>query len=68
MKGRTTFLIAHRLSTLHNCDVLVVIEDGQLVTTTSDVATTIEEALAAGGLDAVIDKEHAHAQAEKKPD
>jgi ATP-binding cassette subfamily B protein len=68
MKGKTTFLIAHRLSTLQSCDVLVVIEDGQLVTTTSDVATTIEEALAAGGLDGVIDKENAHAQAEEKSD
>lgn len=32
MKGRTTFIIAHRLSTLKNCDVQLVIENGRLVT------------------------------------
>ena len=35
MKGRTTFIIAHRLSTLKNCDVQLVIENGRLVTPTS---------------------------------
>jgi len=28
MKGRTTFMVAHRLSTLENCDVLLIIEEG----------------------------------------
>lgn len=31
MKDRTTFMIAHRLSTLANCDVLLEIEAGKLV-------------------------------------
>jgi ATP-binding cassette, subfamily B, bacterial len=31
MRGRTTFMIAHRLSTLEHCDVVVRIEDGRLV-------------------------------------
>jgi ATP-binding cassette subfamily B protein len=30
MEGRTTFMIAHRLSTLEHCDKLIAIEDGQL--------------------------------------
>ena len=30
-KGRTTLMIAHRLSTLENCDELLVIEDGGAV-------------------------------------
>lgn len=30
MRGRTTFMIAHRLSTLEKCDVLLTIEDGQV--------------------------------------
>lgn len=30
MKGRTTFMIAHRLSTLQNCDVLLQLEDGRI--------------------------------------
>lgn len=30
MQGRTTFMIAHRLSTLEHCDVLIAIEDGLL--------------------------------------
>ena len=31
MKGRTTFVIAHRLSTVRNADVIIVIENGQIV-------------------------------------
>ncbi len=31
MAGRTTFVIAHRLSTVHNADQIAVIEDGSLV-------------------------------------
>ena len=31
MRGRTTFIIAHRLSTLKNCDVQLVIEQGRLL-------------------------------------
>lgn len=38
MHGRTTFMIAHRLSTLENCDVRLEIEDGRLVAITSDVS------------------------------
>ncbi|MCF8721875.1 ABC transporter ATP-binding protein [Nitrospina gracilis] len=31
MKGRTTFIIAHRLSTVHNADKIVVMEKGRVV-------------------------------------
>ena len=31
MKGRTTFMIAHRLGTMENCDEVLLIEDGQIV-------------------------------------
>jgi ATP-binding cassette, subfamily B, bacterial len=31
MRGRTTFMIAHRLSTLENCDARLEIEDGRVV-------------------------------------
>jgi ATP-binding cassette, subfamily B, bacterial len=31
MKGRTTFIVAHRLATLRHCDVVYAVEDGQLV-------------------------------------
>jgi ATP-binding cassette subfamily B protein len=30
MKGRTTFIIAHRLNTIQNCDLLLVLEEGRL--------------------------------------
>ena len=48
MHGRTTFMIAHRLSTLANCDVLLKVENGRLVEMASDVPTTVREALAVG--------------------
>jgi ATP-binding cassette subfamily B protein len=31
MRGRTTFMIAHRLSTLANCDVRLQIEGGRVI-------------------------------------
>jgi ATP-binding cassette subfamily B protein len=41
MHGRTTFMIAHRLSTLKNCDKLLVLEDGKIVDLISDVNAAI---------------------------
>jgi ATP-binding cassette subfamily C protein len=31
MRGRTTFVIAHRLSTVRNADVILVVEEGRIV-------------------------------------
>jgi ATP-binding cassette subfamily B protein len=54
MRDRTTFLIAHRLSTLEHCDVLLVIEDGRLVSLSSDVSTAIKDALVLDGRNATL--------------
>ena len=31
MEGRTSFIVAHRLSTIQNADVILVMRDGQIV-------------------------------------
>jgi ATP-binding cassette subfamily B protein len=31
MEGRTTFMIAHRLSTVRNADLLLVVQNGEIV-------------------------------------
>ena len=54
MKGRTTLMIAHRLTTLEYCDMLLVIDDGRLITVTSDVTAVVREAIEVGGLEAVV--------------
>jgi ATP-binding cassette subfamily B protein len=41
MEGRTTFVIAHRLTMLEGCDRLVLIEQGRVADFTSDVAAVI---------------------------
>jgi ATP-binding cassette subfamily B protein len=45
MEGRSTFLITHRMDTLKNCDILLVIEQGRQVALTSDVTKTIKEGI-----------------------
>jgi ATP-binding cassette subfamily B protein len=43
MQGRTTFMIAHRLSTLESCDVLLHVEDGRIEELRGDVARALRE-------------------------
>ena len=42
MRGRTTFMIAHRLSTLETCELLLVLENGRITSTSGDLATAVE--------------------------
>lgn len=43
MRGRTTFMIAHRLSTLKSCDMILVLNQGELV----EIRQTVPEAFSA---------------------
>lgn len=43
MQDRTTFMIAHRLSTLEFCDLLCVIESGRIVTLTTQVPKVLHD-------------------------
>lgn len=45
MEGRTTFMIAHRLTTLRNCDLLLTLRDGKLEKVHSDVSAVISREL-----------------------
>jgi ATP-binding cassette subfamily B protein len=45
MHGRTTFIIAHRLSTLKHCDVLIRIEHGRVLSA-GPAGVVAEKALA----------------------
>jgi len=57
MHGRTTFMIAHRLTTLKTCDLLLVIEGGRLVVARSDVSAAISDAIMVGGFERAIAEE-----------
>ena len=48
MEGRTTFMIAHRLTTLEGCDMLVLMEAGRIVEVTRDVAGFVRDGLRQG--------------------
>jgi ATP-binding cassette subfamily B protein len=58
MRGRTTFLVAHRLSTLEDCDVVLRVEHGRVVATTP---AAVREALAPGGRGGVLSGSRADA-------
>lgn len=47
MRGRTTFMIAHRLSTLDKCDLRLLLENGRLETVDPNATTIRVEALPA---------------------
>jgi ATP-binding cassette subfamily B protein len=53
-QGRTTFMIAHRLTTLENCDMLLMLEHGLLQTITSEVSTALRDLLVVSGNDVIF--------------
>jgi ABC-type multidrug transport system fused ATPase/permease subunit len=42
VRGRTTFVIAHRLSTVRNCDLVLVLKQGKLQAATSDFDLAVD--------------------------
>jgi ABC-type transport system involved in cytochrome bd biosynthesis fused ATPase/permease subunit len=52
MKGRTSFIIAHRSSLLKQSDVLLVVQNGRLLTFRSGIAAALDN-LASGKITAV---------------
>lgn len=45
IRGRTTFMIAHRLTTLEKCDVRLHIEQGTIATLGSEIPASIRSEL-----------------------
>lgn len=45
MRGRTTIMIAHRLTTLKNCDMLLTLENARVTDLSTDVRSIIREQL-----------------------
>src|SRR2546426_6170718 len=43
MKGRTTMMIAHRPSTLRDCNMILVLEDGRVNRMTSEVESVVSD-------------------------
>ncbi|HZY94145.1 MAG TPA: ABC transporter ATP-binding protein [Candidatus Bathyarchaeia archaeon] len=43
MKGRTTLMIAHRASTLRDCNLILVLEDGRVSRMTTEVESVISD-------------------------
>jgi len=56
MRGRTTFMIAHRLSTLDKCDFRLLLENGRLENVNSNATTIRAEALPAAVSTEVYDQ------------
>lgn len=52
MEGRTTFMVAHRLSTLEQCDLLLVLDNGSLIAATNNVTGLLAEAARLGSVEA----------------
>lgn len=53
MEGRTTFLIAHRLSTLEGCDLLVLLDQGRVASVTTRVGVALRDMRRAGEMEVV---------------
>ena len=49
MKGRTTFIIAHRLSTLENCDIRLELEAGRLTNAGNSCSMVLSASSQGGG-------------------
>lgn len=47
MRNRTTFMIAHRLSTLEKCDIVLVMREGRLSMITNDLAEAKQQLMRA---------------------
>jgi ABC-type multidrug transport system fused ATPase/permease subunit len=43
MKGKTTLMIAHRASTLRNCNMILVLEEGRVTRMTTEVDSVISD-------------------------
>jgi ABC-type multidrug transport system ATPase subunit len=50
MQGRTTFMIAHRLTTIANCDLVLVLDNGRLMGVRKALEPGLKKALEDGAI------------------
>lgn len=62
VRGRTTFVIAHRLSTVKDCDLILALRDGRLLAATNDLNAAIQ-AVEMAPASKMVSGAHAAAQA-----
>ena len=65
MRGRTSFMVAHRVTTLRDCDLLLTIDQGRVASVRSDVTAAIREMTTSARDGSLVERSGAGASADR---